>query len=119
MMGMTDYSTYNAKTNYGIGVMILTGITTFSNFYAYFVPKIQNAIQKYKRSQLRKIRKRKLQRLEAAKARVAPKYAIKAKIAPEYLEKMKKFGAAQHNRRKFLINLENPIQEASKEESKL
>jgi hypothetical protein len=35
-----------------------------------------------------------LQRLEAAKARVAPKYAIKAKIAPEYLEKMKKFGAA-------------------------
>ena len=40
MMGMTDYSTYTAKTNYGIGVMILTGITTFSNFYAYFVPKI-------------------------------------------------------------------------------
>ena len=40
MMGMTDYSTFNAKTNYGIGVMVLTGITTFSNFYAYFVPKI-------------------------------------------------------------------------------
>jgi hypothetical protein len=44
MMGMTDYSTLNAKANYGIGVMILTGITTFSNFYAHFVPKIRMAI---------------------------------------------------------------------------
>jgi hypothetical protein len=35
-----------------------------------------------------------LQRLEAAKARVAPNHAKKAQIAPEYLEKIKKFGAA-------------------------
>ena len=92
MMGMTDYSTFNAKTNYGIGVMVLTGITTFSNFYAYFVPKIQLSIQKCKRNRLIKVRKNKKQRLEAAIAKVAPKFAGKAKVIPENQEKIKKFG---------------------------
>ncbi len=103
MMGMTDYSTLNAKANYGIGVMILTGITTFSNFYAHFVPKIRMAIQNCKRKSLLKIRKDKIKRLEIAIAKVAPNYNT------EKIEKIKKFGATKHNRKNFLIDAQNPI----------
>jgi hypothetical protein len=73
MLGMTDFSTSNAKTTYGIGVMTLTGVTTLTNVYVYLVPKILSCILSCKKRRLNKVRNKKRKSLVDAIKKVRPK----------------------------------------------